>query len=257
MARGALVPTRDQLTRLLRARESSRGLLVAFEGADGAGKTTQRKLFRTWLESEGHTVLTSEWSSSSFVRPLIKARKKIHALGPEEFCLLHAADFRHRLEHEILPALWRGTCVIADRYLFTGLARDASRGLPFDRVMRIYTPVFWPDLVFYFSVSPDTSSRRVAADRAPSYYESGQDVTGIADPLASYHAFIDRVMREYDNLALIFEFVTVNAEKSIYDQHRMVREMFQQNRRRPWAEWNRQAVREWLRDHPAYAGETR
>ena len=255
MARGAPGAQRERLTRLLEAKESSRGLLVAFEGPDGAGKTTQRKLFRTWLESEGHAVVTSEWNSSPFVRPLIKARKKIHTLGPEEFCLLHAADFRHRLEHDILPALWRGTSVVADRYLFTGLARDASRGLDFDRVLQIYTPIFWPDLVFYFSVSPDTSSRRIAADRAPSYYESGQDVTGISDPLASYHAFIDRVMKQYDSLALIFEFVTVNAERSIYDQHKTVREMFQQRRRRPWAEWNRQALAEWLGDHPAFAQE--
>ena len=83
----------------------------------------------------------------------------------------------------------------------------------------------------------------------------GQDVTGISDPLASYHAFIDRVMKQYDSLALIFEFVTVNAERSIYDQHKTVREMFQQRRRRPWAEWNRQALAEWLGDHPAFAQE--
>jgi len=85
--------------------------------------------------------------------------------------------------------------------------------------MKIYAPVFWPDMVFYFSVSADTSAAH-RAERAPGFYESGQDVTGIADPLTSYHAFVDRVMRQYENLALIFEFVTVNAEKSIYDQHK-------------------------------------
>ena len=123
--------------------------------------------------------------------------------------------------------------------------------------MRIYAPVLWPDMVFYFSVSPDTSSRRIAAERAPGFYESGQDVTGISDPLVSYHAFVDKVMKEYANLALIFEFVTVNAEKSIYDQHKAIREMFQQNRRKPWAEWNLDAIREWVRDHPTYAQEAR
>jgi dTMP kinase len=255
MARTTGTSRRGLLLELLRAREAARGLLVAFEGPEGAGKSTQRKLFKTWLESEGHTVVTSAWNSSPFVRPLIKARKKIHALGPEEFCLLHAADFRHRLEHEILPALWRGSTVIADRYLFTALARDVSRGLEFDRVLEIYTPVFWPDLVLYFAVSPDTSSRRIAAERAPSFYESGQDVTGIGDPLASYRRFVAQMVRQYESLALIFEFVTVDAEASIYDQHRAIREMFHQRRRRPWAEWNQDAIREWLRDYPAYAQE--
>ena len=98
------------------------GLLIAFEGPDGAGKTTQRKLFKTWLKGEGHDVVTSKWSSSRLVKPLIKARKKVHALGPEEFCLLHAVDFRHRLHTEILPALWQGKTVLADRFLFTGFA---------------------------------------------------------------------------------------------------------------------------------------
>jgi dTMP kinase len=243
----------ERLRALLQAREASRGLLVAFEGLDGSGKTTQRRLFKTWLESEGHTVVSTEWNSSALIRPLIKARKKLHALGPEDFCLLHAADFRHRLDHVILPALWHGSTVVADRYLFSGLARDVSRGLDFDRVLRLYEPVLWPDLVFYFSVSLETSSRRVAARRAPSFYDSGQDVTGIADPLASYHAFVTRMMREYENLALVFEFVTVDGERSIYDQHRSIRELFLQAKRRPWAQWNVEAVAEWLRDVPDYA----
>ena len=63
-------------------------------------------------------------------------------------------------------------------------------------------------------------------------------------------------MREYDNLALIFEFVTVNAEKSIYDQHKMVREMFQQNRRRRGPSGTGRHPRVAPRP-PAYAAETR
>src|SRR5436309_5089144 len=106
---------------LLRRREASRGLLVAFEGPDGSGKTTQRKLFKTWLKSEGREVVTTKWNSSALIKPLVKVRKQVRALSPEEFCLLHAADFRHRLETEVLPALWRGASVVADRYLFTAL----------------------------------------------------------------------------------------------------------------------------------------
>src|SRR5256885_2121977 len=99
-----------------------RGLLIAFEGPDGSGKTTQRKLFKSWLKSEGHDVFTTKWNSSMLVKPLVKARKAARSLSPEEFCLLHAADFRYRLETEVLPALWAGKTVVADRYLFTALA---------------------------------------------------------------------------------------------------------------------------------------
>src|SRR5262249_40875164 len=149
---------------------------------DGSGKTTQRKLFKEWLKSEGHDVKTTKWNSSALVKPVTKARKKARVLSPEEFCLLHAVDYRYRLETKILPYLWKGTTVIADRFLFTALARDAARGLELDWLLSVYSPLFWPDIVFYFSVSPETSSKRIAGDRDPSYYEAGQDITHIENP---------------------------------------------------------------------------
>src|SRR5262249_46745036 len=90
-----------------------RGLLVAFEGPDGSGKTTQRKLFKTWLKSQGYDVVTTKWNSSELIKPIIKSRKSVRALSPEEYSLLHGADFRHRVEQVILPALWDGKLVIA------------------------------------------------------------------------------------------------------------------------------------------------
>src|SRR5947208_10781344 len=87
-----------RLRELARARFTKppgrRGFLVAFEGPDGSGKTTQRKLFKTWLKSEGLDVVTTKWNSSDLVKPIIKSRKAAQALSPEEFSLLHAADFR-------------------------------------------------------------------------------------------------------------------------------------------------------------------
>lgn len=243
--------SREQLRDVLHRQEARRGLLIAFEGPDGAGKTTQRKLFKEWLKSEGHEVVTTKWKSSPRIKPLLTARKAAHALSPEEFCLLHAADFRHRLENVILPALWQGKMVVADRYLFTGLARDGARGLTLDWMMSVYGPLLWPDVVFYFSVSPETSGRRVTASRTPKFYEAGQDITDIEDPVESFRQFTGRVIEEYEALALIFRFVTVDAEQSIHEQHRLIRQVFQEGQRRPWAEWNVDAVLDWLASKPA------
>jgi dTMP kinase len=239
-----------KLRRLARAhfedRSRRRGLLVAFEGPDGSGKTTQRKLFKTWLKTDGYEVVTTKWNSSALIRPIIRSRKAIHVLSPLEFSLLHAADFRHRVESVVLPALWAGKLVIADRFLFTGLARDVARGLDFDRVLKLYQPLLWPDLVFYFSVSPRTSRERIAATRTPKFYEAGQDVTDMEEPTASYERFITRVIREYESLSLIFRFSTVDAERSIHDQHQEIRRLFRDGERRPWSDWNLDAVAEWL-----------
>ena len=223
-----------------------RGLLIAFEGPDGSGKTTQRKLFKTWLASQGHDVVTTKWNSSDLIKPIIRSRKTVRALSPEEFSLLHAADFRHRVEQTILPALWEGKVVVADRFLFTGLARDAARGLDLDWILQLYQPLLWPDLVFYFSVSPLTSGKRVTATRQPNFYEAGQDVTSVDDPIESYQRFIGRVIREYDALSEMFNFTTIDAEQSIGDQHRQIRELFLEGQQRPWSEWNLDAVSEWL-----------
>src|SRR5436853_2544327 len=172
-AASALRAARERARRHFGDPAKPRGLLVAFEGPDGSGKTTQRKLFKTWLKSEGYDVVTTKWNSSDLIKPIIKSRKAVRALSPEEFSLLHGADFRHRVEHVILPALWAGHLVIADRFLFTGLARDVARGLDLDWVLKLYQPFLWPDMVFYFSVSPGTSSKRGSATRTPNYYEDG------------------------------------------------------------------------------------
>jgi dTMP kinase len=235
---------------LLRRQEKKRGFLVAFEGPDGSGKTTQRKLFKTWLRSVGHEVVTYKWNTSPLVNPILKARKLAHSLSPEEYCVLSAAAFRHQLESEIMPALWEGKMVVADRFLFTALARDTARGLDLNWVMNAYVPLFWPDMVFYFELPADLSTQRVGAKRKPSYYEAGQDVTNIADPCESHRQFVSRVIQEYDALAKIFQFLKVDARQSIYEQHRAIRQMFMVGQRRPWAEWNTEAVLSWLGSMP-------
>ncbi len=228
------------------ARDGKRGFLITFEGPDGSGKTTQRKLLRTWLKAEGYQVATTKWNSSALIKPIIKSRKATRSLSGEEYSLLHAADFRHRVEHEVLPALWEGKLVLADRFMFTAFARDVARGLTPDWVKTLYEPFFWPDIVFYFAVSPKTSSERVTATRTPSYYEAGQDVTNVGDVGESYERFITRVIKEYGVLAKEFEFVTINAELPIGEQHHTIRELFRERESKPFQKANAAAVAEWL-----------
>jgi dTMP kinase len=203
-------------------RMKNRGLLIAIEGPDGSGKTTQRKLLKSRLIGEGKDVLVTKWNSSPLIKPILKARKAERNITPEEFAELAAADFMHRLEMEIRPGLEQGKVVIADRYVFTGIARDVARGLDREWSMRLYEPILQPDIVFYFSVSPETCASRIALSREPSYYEAGQDVTGVADPFQSYDRFIRKVIHEYERLGKEFSFTFIDAEQPIYDQHKFI-----------------------------------
>ena len=209
------------------------GVLIAFEGHDGSGKTTQRKLFKSWLRSMGGDVAVTKWNSSPLYKPMIKARKAARSLDPESYASLHAADFRHRYENVINPALAGGQIVIADRYIFTGIARDVARGMNRDCSLELYSGFRKPDLVFYFRAPLDICAQRIAASREIKFYEAGQDITGLDDPYESYLRFGSRVVSEYDHLHRQVGFVVVNAERPIYEQHRFIREAYLQEFARP------------------------
>src|ERR1035437_5108531 len=174
-----------RLRELLRRQDKNRGFLVAFEGPDGSGKTTQRKLFKAWMRSVGHEVVTYKWNSSPLISPILKARKLAHSLSPEQYCILSAAAFRQQLDTEILPALWSATVVVADRSLYPALARASARALDLHWVLNASLPLFWPDQVFYFALSAEAASERGRA-KTPGFYAAGQDVTNIADPEKSH-----------------------------------------------------------------------
>jgi dTMP kinase len=202
------------------------GILIAFEGSDGSGKTTQRKLFRSWLKSIDQDLVVTKWNSSPAFKDVIKARKAARSLDPIDYALLHAADFNHRYENVIRPALRLGKTVLADRYIFTGLARDAARGLERSWSMKLYSGVRKPDLVFYFAAPVEVFAQRIMASREIKYYEAGQDVTGIADAYQSYLKFASKVLAQYEALNRQFGFVVIDAQQSISEQHRIIRETY-------------------------------
>jgi dTMP kinase len=208
------------------AEPSDPGLLIVFEGSDGSGKTTQRKLLRAWLQSMDQDVVVTKWNSSLLFSPVIKARKAARSLDPITYATLHAADFRQRYETVILPSLQQGKVVLGDRYVFTGIARDAARGLNPKWSANLYGRVRRPDLVFYFDASVRTFANRIRLSREMKFYEAGQDVTGLLDPNESFLQFGVRVVDEYKKLDRQFGFVIVDAEMSIYAQHRFVRETY-------------------------------
>jgi len=208
------------------ARAKDPGLLIAFEGLDGSGKSTQRRLLKSWLRSMDEDVVVTKWNSSSELKPLIKQRKNDRSLDPTSFAALHAADFWRRYETKIVPALADGKIVLADRYIFTGVARDAARGLDRTLGAKLYENARKPDIVFYFSTTVDTCARRIVGSREMKFYEAGQDVTGIDDPYESFRCFGSRVAFEYSRLSEMFEFVVVDAELPVYDQHHIIRETY-------------------------------
>ena len=109
-------------------KETIAGKLIAIEGLDGSGKSTQVYLLKRWLELDGYKVFFTEWNSSAIVKKATRKGKKRQLLTPTTFSLIHCTDFADRYERQIRPLLNAGYIVLADRYIFTAFARDAVRG---------------------------------------------------------------------------------------------------------------------------------
>ena len=96
------------------------GLLVAFEGIDNAGKTTQVQHVADWVKSQGRNTLISREMRTG-IGQCFRAEFESGKLSPRVKALLFAADRYHRLETEIIPALEQGTVVLADRWALSSL----------------------------------------------------------------------------------------------------------------------------------------
>jgi len=192
------------------------GKLIAVEGLDGSGKSTQVYLIQRWLELSGYKVFFTEWNSSSIVREATRKGKRRNLLTPTTFSLIHCTDFADRYERNILPMLKAGFIVLADRYKFTALARDTVRGCPPEWVEQLYSFAFEPDITFYFSLPLRTALDRILGGRpALKYHEAGMDLGLSPDPVESFKIFQGRIHKTYELLAKKNGFTRISSNRPV------------------------------------------
>ena len=205
-------------------RKKDPGVLIAVEGLDGSGKSTQIHLLYEWLYGLSLRVHFTEWNSSSLVKNATRRGKKKQLLTPTTFSLIHATDFADRYERQILPMLRGGYIVLCDRYIFTSFARDAVRGCDPDWVRKLYGFARIPDYTLYFRLPLDTALARILEGRPQlKYFEAGMDLGLSSDIYDSFRIFQGRVMDQYEALAQEFAFTTVDATRNVHDQQQEVR----------------------------------
>lgn len=205
------------------------GKLIAVEGLDGSGKSTQIYLVKRWLELEGYRVFFTEWNSSVLVKKSTTKGKKRQLLTPTTFSLIHATDFADRYERQILPLLRAGYIVLADRYIFTALARDAVRGMDRDWITQLYSFAVHPDITFYFRVPLEISLNRILEGRpALKYHEAGLDMGWSTDPYESFRIFQGKVFAEYEAMRERFDFTVIDASAEIPVQQAEVRRLMRE-----------------------------
>src|SRR5947208_1036017 len=202
------------------------GRLIAVEGLDGSGKSTQIYLLKRWLELQELKVYFSEWNSSEIVKAATSKGKKRELLTPTTFSLIHATDFADRYERHLVPLLRAGYIVLCDRYIFTAFARDVVRGCPPKWVRGIYSFAALPDLTFFFKADLEVSLQRILEGRPQlKYFEAGMDLRLATDSYESFRIFQGRMLEQYLAMSTEFQFLVVDANQLIETQQSMVREL--------------------------------
>ena len=208
----------------MKEKPSYPGKLIAVEGLDGSGKSTQIYLVKRWLQSRHLKVFFTEWNSSSLVKDATKRGKQSHSLKPTTFSLIHATDFADRYERQILPLLRAGYIVLCDRYIFTAFARDRARGVEQEWVANVYDYAIEPDITFYFRVPLEVSLNRILQGRPElGYFEAGLDMGWTFDPYESFRIFQGKVFDVYEELTERYGLTVIDAEKEIPEQQKEVR----------------------------------
>jgi dTMP kinase len=156
------------------APKSRRGLLIAFEGGEGSGKTTQARLLAIWLREQGYDVVATHEPGATKVGMRLRALLLDTAhtgLSPRAEALMYAADRAEHVDSVIAPALERGAVVVTDRFVDSSIAyQGRGRNQPVREVAGLNqwaTGGLKPDLVVLLDLpaAAGLGRRAPSADR--------------------------------------------------------------------------------------------
>ena len=179
--------------------------LIAFEGIDGAGKSTQIKKLANWLNANGHaTCVTCEPTKGEHGKRIRSAQPRLSSKDERaEFVL----DRKEHLETCIAPAQKRGEIVLTDRYYYSSMAyqgirialeRGAQTDDAFDAVideLRLENEAFAPqaDVLVLFKLSPEDAMARIQANRSTAdAFETLENLGRVAHAFERVQAIVEK-----------------------------------------------------------------
>src|SRR4051812_18745817 len=195
--------------------EQLAGKLIVVEGADGSGRSTQIAMLVEWLEGSGHATVQVGLKRSTLVSEELEQAQKGNILSHTTLSLFYATDFADQLENIILPALKAGFIVLADRYIYTLMARDMVRGMDEVWLKNVYGIALEPDSVFYLNVPPEELvQRNFAKNLSLDYWESGMDIGLSRDIFDSFMQYQRAMEKTFRHLQTTYGFTIVDGMRS-------------------------------------------
>ena len=197
-----------------------KGRLIVIEGPDASGRSTQIEAITTRLEADGHAVLNTGIKRSELVGQGILEAKRDYNLGRKTLALFYAADFADQFEYKIIPALQAGYIVLADRYIYTLIARNLVRGLDRTWCHNLYGFSIKPDVVFYLDVDPEALVHRVfQKNMVLDHYESGADIGLSEDMYESFLIYQKKISQEFYAMQKRYGLIPINGNRPVNDIH--------------------------------------
>src|ERR1043166_2655653 len=192
------------------------GKLIVVEGADGSGRSTQIARLVDSLETSGHATVQVGLKRSSLVSEELERAQEGNILSRTTLGLFYATDFADQLENIILPALKAGFIVLADRYIYTLMARDMVRGMDETWLKNIYGIALEPDAVFYLEVeAEELVQRNLSKNATLDYWESGMDLGLSRDMFDSFVQYQTAMQSAFRQLQKSYGFTIVNGNRSV------------------------------------------
>jgi dTMP kinase len=196
--------------------EQMAGKLIAVEGADGSGRSTQIALLVEWLETRGHATVQVGLKRSTLVSDELNDAQNGNILSRTTLSLFYATDFADQLENVILPSLKAGFIVLADRYIYTLMARDMVRGMDEAWLKNLYGIALKPDAVFYLAIEPgELVQRNLAKTATLDYWESGMDLGLSRDLYDSFLKYQTSMQAAFRRLQKTYGFTIVNGTRAV------------------------------------------
>jgi dTMP kinase len=196
--------------------EQLAGKLIVMEGADGSGRSSQIVRLVNWLETNGHPTVQVGLKRSSLVSEELEEAQQGNVLSRTTLALFYATDFADQLENIILPSLKSGFIVLADRYIYTLMARDMVRGMDEKWLKNLYGIAPEPDAVFYLSVEPgELVQRNLSKTATLDYWESGMDLGLSRDLFDSFLKYQTAMQETFRKLQKTYNFDIIDANRSM------------------------------------------
>lgn len=154
------------------------GILIVFDGIDGAGKTTQVRLLESALSGIGENVIVSKEPTEGMWGKKLRESAFTGRLPFAEELDAFIRDRQDHLATKIIPALEAGSVVILDRYFYSTIAYQGILVDDHKEIeQRIRADVIPPDVAFWMDLPADLAASRIASrDGAPNKFERQEDL---------------------------------------------------------------------------------